>query len=146
MEQRDFDASMSRIFTGTEMCSEFKTKMGLGPERIAEFERQCGVLFAEPDKDDHNPVEIPDIIKILAEYLFLAIDLLYMHNHDFMEDFKIAIVRTKLDEVPQTQAEGEDGLVQPRMSQFQHKQQHNKFTFVIHFWCLNPAVVSVDLS
>ncbi len=141
MEQRDFDASMSRIFTGTEMCSEFKTKIKLGPERIPEFERQSGILFAEFDKEDPNAVEVPDTIRLLADYLYLAIDFLYMNNHDYMEDFKIAIVRTKIDEI--AVGEGEDGQAPPpRMTQFQQKQQNNKFTYVIHFWCLNPAVVS----
>lgn len=140
MEQRDFDASLSRIFTGIEMCSEFKTKIGLGPERIEEFETHINKLFAEPDKEDPAPIEVPEGIKMLAEHLFLALDFLYMKDHEYMEDFKVAIIRTKVDELPQP--DGEDSR-QPLMSQFSNARQKNKFTYVIHFWCMNPAVVNV---
>ena len=36
MQQRDFDASMSKIFTGPEMISVFKDK-GVGPENFEVF-------------------------------------------------------------------------------------------------------------
>ena len=127
LDQRDFDASMSRIFTGTEMVCELKTKIGLGPEMIGEYQEHLSNLFMEPDKEDENPIIIPDGIKTITEHLYMAVDFLYMNNHDYMDDFKVAIIRTKLEDLPQATGEEDSSTQQPRMSQYYNKV--SKWTF-----------------
>lgn len=102
MTQKSFGEATSRIFTGTEMVCELKTKMELGPDRISEFEQSMSALFAEPEseKDKEDPFVVPDGLKKLIEHLHMAVDYLYMRNHDFMDDFKCAIIKKKIEDLP----------------------------------------------
>jgi len=55
-----------------------------------------------------------------------------------MDDFKIAISKKKLeDTIPQNEEEA--SLMQSYFNQSQQSQLP-KWTFIINFWCLNPAV------
>jgi Fanconi anemia group J protein len=161
MAQQSFGSAMSRIFTGTEMVCELKTKINMGPDRIHCLQEHINKLFAEQDKDDPNPVEIPEGIKMLAERMHMAFDFLYMHNHDFMDDFKVAIIKSKLEDLP---LEADEDSNQPKMSQWTKQKGNDGWTYsknlhtlllismrvnsvcqftcylAIHFWCLNPAV------
>lgn len=41
---------------------------------------------------------VSDGIKVLINQIDLILEFLYMENHDFMEDFKVAITKTKMDD------------------------------------------------
>lgn len=144
MESRDFETAMSRIFSGLDIVAILKEKIKIGPEVYIEYETHKNAIMAEPDKEDENPIEIPECIKMLADHLFLAMGFLYMNSHHFMDDFKVAIIRTKLEDVPKPPSEDLDNSQPQIMSQWSKKKDKpvNQWTYTIYFWCLNPAVVS----
>lgn len=112
MTQITFSEATSRIFNGYEMVSEFKTKIGITPDTIRNYQAHLGKLFAVEDKDNPNPVEIPDGLKNIAERLNLAIEFLYMRDHVYMNDFKCAIVKSKVENLPFEQ--DQDGIAKPQ--------------------------------
>lgn len=105
MTSISFSEATSRIFNGYEMMREFRTALGISPETLWNYQEHMGKLFGVEDKDDENRVEIPDILKSLAERLNLAIDFLCMKDHMYMNDFKCAIIKSKIENLPVEQDE-----------------------------------------
>lgn len=54
--------------------------------------------MSDLNSDDSEQEIISDAVKILINQIDLILEFLYMENHDFMEDFKVAITKTKLED------------------------------------------------
>ncbi|CAF0846025.1 unnamed protein product [Brachionus calyciflorus] len=134
MEQRDFDASMSKILNGIEMIAEFKFQ-GIGPDNYATFKKHLSDLNSDTEGKEREKEIISDAVKVLINQIDLMLEFLYMENHEFMEDFRVAITKTKIEEPSEND---ENSLA--RSTQFKAFAQQAKWTFTINFWCLNPAV------
>ena len=96
------------------------------------------MLFSVDDQENATEaVELPEVVMILLDDLNLILEFLYMENHEFMDDFKVAITKKKYEEIL-TQNEDETTI----QSYFKPSQQSQmpKWNYTINFWCLNPAV------
>lgn len=97
-------------------------------------------MLLSVDDQENSPegVELPEMVSILVGDLAMILEFLYMENHQYMDDFKVAITKKKFEElVPQN--EDEASFMQSFVKSSQQAQLP-KWTYAINFWCLNPAV------
>lgn len=55
-------------------------------------------LNSETEGKEREREIISDSVRILINQIDLMLEFLYMENHEFMEDFRIAITKKKVDD------------------------------------------------
>ena len=97
-------------------------------------------MSVEDQENSPEGIELPEVVSVLLEDLSMILEFLYMENHEYMDDFKVAITKKKFEEiVPQNEDEASFMQTYLKSSQSQASQLP-KWTYTINFWCLNPAV------
>lgn len=79
---------------------------------------------------------VTDNIRVLVEHLGLILDILYKNNHEFMDDYKVAITKVKTDELMDKENQDDQTVIRWATQ----GSNTNKWTLALNFWCLNPAV------
>lgn len=55
-------------------------------------------LYSDTEGKEREKEIISDAVKVLINQIDLMLEFLYMENHEFMEDFRVAITKTKVED------------------------------------------------
>jgi hypothetical protein len=97
MNQHDFDTQISRIQSGTEIAISFKD-IGLGPDQFSIFNHHAGKLKS----DEQEKETVSDAVRVVTSQIELFLEFIYMEENLFMDDFRLAIVKSKIQDFNST--------------------------------------------
>ncbi|XP_074641917.1 Fanconi anemia group J protein homolog [Tubulanus polymorphus] len=156
LDRKSFDQS-STIWTGREMVAVLES-FNINEESlqilVTHFNKICDDL-KNGDEDDGDEEEhparrrprmmkkkkakFPQASQQILHGFFLVLKYLYTQNKRFIEDYRIAIVRTTSYSRGNTNNQW--------MGRGNHNYNHEvTHTFTLNFWCLSPAVAFSDLA
>ncbi|XP_066975355.1 Fanconi anemia group J protein homolog isoform X1 [Macrobrachium rosenbergii] len=131
-DYKEFDRS-GRILSGTDMVANL-TNLKLGPDRYEELRKCFQMVSADQDPEENNP-RLKGPTTIFLKSFFLMLNILYMDEMKFRDDYRIALVRTQVRTTGNRDKGG-----------YYRKNSSVGWEYLLHFWCLNPAVAFLSIG
>ncbi|XP_064119923.1 Fanconi anemia group J protein-like isoform X2 [Macrobrachium nipponense] len=132
-DYKEFDRS-GRILSGTDMVANL-TNLKIGPDRYEELRKCFQIVSADQDPDENDP-RLKGPTTIFLKSLFLMFNFLYMDGMKFRNDYRIALVRKQI----RTTGNRDRG------GYYRKGSSSVSWEYLLHFWCLNPAVAFLSVG
>ncbi|XP_064612486.1 LOW QUALITY PROTEIN: Fanconi anemia group J protein homolog, partial [Liolophura sinensis] len=143
LEQKSFDQA-STVWAGMDIVARL-VQVGLGPKEFPALQRVLAAVCEEDEAEKRReggllPPRLSMGAANVLDALFTMLDFLYREDLRFVEDYRVAIVRST------SYSQTMDTSGQWLTSRKNKGRREMRQVFTLNFWCLNPAVAFSDFA
>ncbi|XP_053375442.1 Fanconi anemia group J protein homolog [Mercenaria mercenaria] len=143
LDQSDYDTSY-KVWSGFDIVVRLKG-IGLGPDSFQEYQRCFEQAVAQSEDEamsvrdrQNQEVKMSSNTSKILEQLFQILDYMYRDDLKFVEDYRVAIMKSM--QYVSNRDTGDRWLGKNR------RGGSRIVVFTLNFWCMNPAVAFSDFS